>query len=66
MFTALAENFGNLREKINAFVALAPVINLGHSTAPFIRDIAKHRKASISKFMSMGYYELNGNSIDMI
>ena len=28
MFTALAENFGNMKDKISAFVALAPVVNL--------------------------------------
>jgi hypothetical protein len=32
MFTALAENFGNMREKINLFVALCPITNLAYST----------------------------------
>jgi hypothetical protein len=29
MFTALAEGFGNLDEKINLFVALAPIALIG-------------------------------------
>ena len=32
MFTALAENFGNMREKINLFVALCPITNLAYSS----------------------------------
>ena len=31
MFTALAENFGGMRDKINLFVALCPITNLGFS-----------------------------------
>ena len=36
MFTALAENFGEMEEKINFFVAIAPVTKLrGDSTELF-------------------------------
>ena len=31
MFSALAENHGNLQDKINLFVALCPITNLGRS-----------------------------------
>ena len=32
MFTALAENFGGMRDKINLFVALCPITNLGYAS----------------------------------
>jgi len=35
MFTALAEKYGNLDEKINIFVALAPITHLFGSKSPF-------------------------------
>ena len=35
MFTALAEGFGNFNDKINVFIALAPVAYVGDSEANF-------------------------------
>ena len=32
MFSALAENHGNLNEKINLFVSLCPITNLNHAS----------------------------------
>ena len=32
MFSALAENHGNLNEKINLFVSLCPITNLKHAS----------------------------------
>jgi len=37
MFTALAENFGDLNNKLNLFVALAPVTYLQDSTDAMMR-----------------------------
>jgi hypothetical protein len=31
MFSALAYNHGDLKEKLNLFVALAPIVNLANS-----------------------------------
>jgi hypothetical protein len=42
MFSALAEGHGNLKEKLNLFVALCPITNLGWSTAEVIVEGAKH------------------------
>lgn len=42
MFTALAENFGNLRKKVNLFVALAPVVRLDNAYNEMIVSLAKN------------------------
>jgi hypothetical protein len=49
MFTALAFNFGDIRNKISSFVALAPVLNLGHSSNSFIMEISKHRDTILNQ-----------------
>jgi predicted alpha/beta hydrolase len=36
MFAALSEGFGDLKNKINLFVAISPTTNLGYSTNYFI------------------------------
>jgi hypothetical protein len=36
MFAALAENFGDMKSKINLFVALCPITNLGQATNGFL------------------------------
>lgn len=36
MFTALAHNFGQLQDKVNLFIALAPVVRLDHTTDSFL------------------------------
>ena len=41
MFSALALNQGNLQDKVNYFIALAPVIRIDHSSNPFIVALAK-------------------------
>lgn len=41
MFSALAHGHGNLKDKINLFVAIAPITNLGLATQHFIRDSAE-------------------------
>jgi hypothetical protein len=40
MFTALGENFGNMQDKINLFVALCPITNLEHSSASLMKTAA--------------------------
>ena len=40
MFTALAENFGNLKEKVNLFVAMAPVVYIGRTSDSFFKELA--------------------------
>ena len=39
MFSALAENKGNLNKKINLFIAMSPVVILTNSSNDFLREI---------------------------
>lgn len=41
MFSALALNHGGIQDKINYFIALAPVARIDHSTDPFIVALKK-------------------------
>lgn len=41
MFSALALKHGGLENKINYFIALAPVARIDHSTDPFIVSLIK-------------------------
>lgn len=41
MFTALAENFGDVQNKVNLFIALSPVAYLSHTENEFLKDLAQ-------------------------
>jgi hypothetical protein len=64
MFTALTENFGNMRSKINSFVALAPVMNLGHSTYGVLPSVASNIETVAKTVSKMGFYRVVGKSLD--
>lgn len=36
MFSALSENYGDVGKKLNAFIALAPIVNLKMATNPLV------------------------------
>lgn len=40
MFAALSKNHGNIRDKLDLFVALAPVTNLGATNDLFLRTVS--------------------------
>ena len=62
MFAALAENFGNMKDKINLFVAICPITNLEHSSASIMKNAASsYGYSSISGALSsFGIHELRG------
>ena len=60
MFTALAENFGNVTEKINFFVALAPAAKIGGSFNWFYEILAFISPVLLWVFNKLGIYELWG------
>jgi len=41
MFVALTENFGNVRDKVKTFFALAPVVRLDNISDPFFTSMAE-------------------------
>ena len=40
MFSALAQNHGDLKSKINLFVAFAPAVRLDNVSEPYLKLIA--------------------------
>lgn len=64
MFTALSENFGNLRDKLNIFVAVAPITNLYYSTNTQLKKAANNYQAyelALSKV-----YQFHGPNFEKI
>lgn len=68
MFTALAKNFGNLRDKINLFVALCPITNLGYSTASITQNAgSKFGYSTIANTLySFSIHELLGSKSEYL
>jgi len=60
MFTALANNFGNINQKLNLFVALAPVVYLGNVEVPYIEYLSFGYKLVKKTLDSYGIYEFFG------
>ena len=60
MFAALAENFGNLREKVNLFVALAPVIRLDNATNDWFVKLGNNVDRAQFWLNKLGIHELYG------
>lgn len=61
MFYALAkmeESF--LKDRINLFVAMAPVLRIGHTTNKPLRTFAGHKKSFEKSLKKMGLYEVMG------
>lgn len=64
MFSALAENHGNLNDKLWAFVGLAPIVNLQHTTNPALAWISKYWKTLTPVLRTLGMYEFADPAID--
>jgi hypothetical protein len=60
MFTALAENFGDLDQKLNLFIALAPVTKLDDASNKLYHTLATTYPYVISIFDSLKIYEIDG------
>jgi hypothetical protein len=60
MFSALAKNHGDLRNKIDLFVALAPVTNLGATNNVFLKAMANVESISRSTLNSLGVADIFG------
>ena len=60
MFTALAENHGNLRSKINLFVAMAPVVRLDNTTNEILVNLGQNVNRAQYWMASLGFDEVLG------
>ena len=64
MFSALAENSGGLDGKLSQFIALAPVVEMGHVTNTMLAAASKvwHQLASTAS--ALGQYEIRNPATD--
>ena len=60
MFTALAENYGDLRSKINLFVALAPVVRIDNAYNDMDTSLAESIDRAQYWLASLGIDEIFG------
>jgi len=58
MFSALSFNHGNLRDKIDLFIACAPIIILRNSPNTMMQSAAAHWKSVQGVMHKFGYYEI--------
>jgi hypothetical protein len=56
MFSALSNNFGNIRTKLTAFVAMGPVTRLGSATNSFFRQMANFEQVAVDTMNSIKIY----------
>ena len=54
MFSALAEGHGNLESKINLFIAICPITNLGYTENKSFISAAKNYNSLENTFKSFG------------
>ena len=64
MFSALTNNHGDLNNKLNSFLALAPVAYMGNITDSFISDMANQWKSLMPVAKLFGIYGLNDPDTD--
>lgn len=60
MFTALAEGFGDLSNKVNLYIAMAPVLYLGYSSDSFFKELSGVLKLVKEALDEREIYELFG------
>lgn len=60
MFSALAEGHGDLKNKINLFVALCPITNLAHASADFMRWGRNYYEKLASTLNYGNIYQIEG------
>jgi len=58
MFAALAENFGDVENKINLFVALAPIANFERCSNQALLDNADEWELRNYQLTSLGIFEI--------
>jgi len=63
MFSALAYNHGDLKDKLNIFIALAPIINLANSPNGLMQSAANHWRLLEGQLHFFNAYEINTESM---
>lgn len=64
MFTAMTQGFGDMKDKINLFIALAPITTLGDAKDKFIHSLSQSIPIVKSLLEMLGVYEFFGEDWD--
>lgn len=64
MFTALSMNYGGLKDKLNCFVALAPIAYLGHTPNQMISQLAGLWKKALPVAQTLHLFEIKDPAAD--
>jgi len=64
MYVALAENYGNIQEKLNLFCAFAPIVNLSGTTNSLLKSAAKYEAKLESTAWILKLYEVRSPGTD--
>lgn len=63
MFYALSKNENTLKDKINLFVALAPVLRVGNIPLENLKHMAESREQIIGMLQYYEMYEINNDEL---
>jgi len=66
MFSALAEQHGNLRAKLDIFMAFAPIVELKHSTNSMLQNVSKQWRQLEVAGKTFNAYELKNPAFDTL
>jgi len=66
MYAALAENFGNLRDKLSIFCALAPVVNLKNTPNGMLENASKFWRQLEPAASKFNLYEIRSPKQDKL
>ena len=59
MFSALAENHGSINDKIDLFIAMAPIVDLYNTQSGLLRDFSEQWRALIWFSYNLNVHEIN-------
>ena len=66
MFSALAEGHGDLKDKINIFIALCPITNLYHASASFMSFAQSYYSTLESTLSMLSIHEIKGPNWNVV
>ena len=63
MFYALSKNENKLKDKVNLFVALAPVLRIGNTPLQHLKEMTSSREQFLSMINYYEMYEIANNEV---
>jgi len=64
MYAALSENYGNISQKLNLFLAFAPIVNLSGTTNSMMQAACAHNKGIEDTANFIRLWEIRSPKLD--